>query len=542
MISVNNVSLQFGQRKLFSNVNIVFSPGNCYGLIGANGSGKSTFLKILSGQIDSTGGDVTVSPGKRISVLKQDQFAFDQYTVLTTVIMGHKRLYEIMTEKEAIYSKIPFTDEDGMAASRLEEEFNELGGWNAESDAAKLLSDLGIEESLHTAQMSRLEAGQKFRVLLAQALFGNPDILLLDEPTNHLDVESSMWLEEFLCDFQNIAIVVSHDRHFLDKVCTHIADIDFSKIRLYAGNYTFWSEASQLAARQRSEANKKIEEKRKDLKDFIMRFANNAAKSRQATSRKKILEKLTIEDIQPSSRKYPYINFEQEREAGNDLLSINNLSKQADGEIMFERLNITIHKGDKVAFVGPDDLAKTMLFEILMNEARADSGTFKWGVSTRRAYFPKDNSKFFNSQLNIPDWLKTYSPNTEEEYIRSFLGRMLFSGEEALKPVNILSGGEKARCMFTRMMVIQPNVLILDEPTNHLDLESITSLNRGLSKFPGTILFSSHDHELIQTVANRIIEITPGGYIDRISTTFDEYLANEQIKEQRHQLYKGVNL
>jgi len=476
--------------------------------------------------------------GKRISVLKQDQFAFDQFQVLTTVIMGHKRLYEIITEKEAIYAKTPFTDDDGMHASSLEEEFTDLDGWNAESSAGKLLSDLGIEESLHTVQMSQLEAGMKFRVLLAQALFGNPDILLLDEPTNHLDVESSMWLEEFLCDFENIAIVVSHDRHFLDKVCTHIADIDFSKIHLYAGNYTFWSEASQLAARQRSETNKKLEEKRKDLKDFIMRFANNASKSRQATSRKKILEKLTIEDIEPSSRKYPYINFEQEREAGNDLLSINNLSKILDGEVMFERLSITIHKGDKVAFVGPNDLAKTMLFEVLMNGAKADSGDFKWGVSTRRAYYPKDNSSFFDSQLNIADWLRQSSPNSEEEFIRSFLGRMLFSGEEALKPVNVLSGGEKARCMFTRMMVNQPNVLILDEPTNHLDLESITSLNRGLSKFQGTILFSSHDHELVQTAANRIIEITPRGYIDRISTTFDEYLANEQIKEQRHKLYK----
>lgn len=543
MISVSNLSLEFGQRKVFAKVNIVFSPGNCYGLIGANGSGKSTFLKILSGEIDSTIGDVVISAGKRVSVLKQDQFAFDQYPVLATVIMGHKRLYEIITEKDLIYSKTPFGDEDGMHASRLEEEFSELGGWNGESDAAKLLSDLGIEESLHSARMSQLEAGQKFRVLLAQALFGNPDILLLDEPTNHLDVESSMWLEEFLCDFENIAIVVSHDRHFLDKVCTHIADIDFSKIHLYAGNYTFWSEASQLAARQRSEMNKKTEEKRKDLKDFIMRFANNASKSRQATSRKKILEKLSIEDIEPSSRKYPYINFEQEREAGNDLLSINNLSKKVDGQILFERLNITIQKGDKVAFVGPNDLAKTILFQILMNEAQADSmpeghGIFKWGVSTKRAYYPKDNSAFFDSQLNIADWLKSYSPNTEEEYIRSFLGRMLFSGEEALKAVNILSGGEKARCMFTRMMVIQPNVLILDEPTNHLDLESITSLNRGLSKFQGTILFSSHDHELIQTVANRIIEITPKGYIDRVTTTFDEYLANEQIKEQRHELYK----
>jgi len=554
MISVNNVSLQFGQRKLFKDVNIVFAPGNCYGLIGANGSGKSTFLKILSGEIDSSAGEVEISAGKRISVLKQDQFAFDQFQVLTTVIMGHKRLYEIMTEKDAIYAKTPFTDEDGMHASRLEEEFSELGGWNAESDAAKLLSDLGIEESLHSAQMSQLEAGQKFRVLLAQALFGNPDILLLDEPTNHLDIDSSMWLEEFLCDFQNIAIVVSHDRHFLDKVCTHIADIDFGKIKLYAGNYTFWSEASQLAARQRSDVNKKIEEKRKDLKDFIMRFANNASKSRQATSRKKILEKLDIENIEPSSRKYPYINFEQEREAGNDLLSIDNLAKKVDGELMFERLNITIQKGDKVAFVGPNDLSKTMLFEILMDNAKADSGSFKWGVSTRRAYYPKDNSAFFkpqgngaasdsrshNSQLNIPDWLRGYSPNREEEYIRSFLGRMLFSGEEALKPVNILSGGEKARCMFTRMMVVQPNVLILDEPTNHLDLESITSLNRGLAKFQGTILFSSHDHELIQTVANRIIEITPRGYIDRMGSTFDEYLENEQIKEQRHQLYKVI--
>jgi ATPase subunit of ABC transporter with duplicated ATPase domains len=538
MISVSNVSLEFGQRKLFTKVNIVFSPGNCYGLIGANGSGKSTFLKILSGEVESSTGEVTIPVGKRLSVLKQDQFAFDQYQVLTTVIMGHKRLYEIIMEKEAIYAKTPFTDEDGMHASKLEEEFSELGGWNAESDAAKLLSDLGIEESLHGAQMSQLEAGQKVRVLLAQALFGNPDILLLDEPTNHLDVESCMWLEEFLCEFQNTAIVVSHDRHFLDKVCTHIADIDYCKIKLYPGNYTFWSEASQLAARQRSESNKKIEEQRKDLKDFIMRFANNASKARQATSRKKILEKLTLDDIGPSSRKYPYINFEPEREAGNDLLSVNNLFKKADSEVMFERLNITIHKGDKVALVGPNDLAKTMLFGILMNEFSADSGTFKWGVSTRRAYYPRDNSAFFNSSISIADWLRQFSANTENEFIHAFLGRMLFSGEESLKPVNVLSGGEKARCMFARMMVTQPNVLILDEPTNHLDLESITALNRGLDKFSGTILFSSHDHELVQTVANRIIEITPRGYIDRISTTFDEYLANEQITQQRHQLYK----
>jgi len=537
MISVNNVSLQYGQRKLFSDVNIVFSSGNCYGLIGANGSGKSTFLKILSGEIDSTSGEVIIPEGKRISVLKQDQFAFDEYSVLTTVIMGHKKLYEIMMAKDALYSKTPFTDEDGMAVSELEAEFAELEGWNAESDAGKLLSGLGIDESLHAAQMKQLEAGQKVRVLLAQALFGNPDILLLDEPTNHLDVESSMWLEDFLCDFENTAIVVSHDRHFLDNVCTHIADIDFGKIKLYAGNYSFWSEASQLAARQRSESNKKIEDQRKELKEFIMRFANNASKSRQATSRKKILEKLTIDDLPPSSRKYPYINFEQEREAGNDLLSINNLFKAVEGQIMFGGLNITIQKGDKVAFVGPNDLSKTILFQVLMNEATADSGTFKWGYSTKRAYYPRDNASYFKTDLNIVDWLRQYSASTEEEFIRAFLGRMLFSGEESLKPVNVLSGGEKARCMLTRMMVVQPNVIILDEPTNHLDLESITALNRGLEKFKGTILFSSHDHQLVHTVANRIIEITPKGYIDCAGTTFDEYLANEKIKEQRHALY-----
>ena len=537
MISVNNVSLQFGQRKLFSHVNITFSAGNCYGLIGANGSGKSTFLKILSGEVDSSSGEVVIYPGKRLSILKQDQFAFDEYAVLATVIMGHKKLYEIIIEKDKLYSKTPFTDADGMRASELEGEFAELEGWNAESDAAKLLSELGIEESLHAVEMKQLEAGQKMRVLLAQALFGNPDILLLDEPTNYLDVESSMWLEEFLCNFENTAIVVSHDRHFLDKVCTHIADIDFGKIHLYPGNYTFWSEASQLAARQLSETNKKIEEKRKELKEFIMRFANNASKSRQATSRKKILEKLTVLDIEPSSRKYPYINFEPEREAGNDLLSISNLFKTVDGQVMFERLSININKGDKVAFVGPNDLAKTVLFQILMNESQADSGSFKWGFSTKRAYYPRDNTAFFNAQLSVADWLKQYSTNAEKEFIHAFLGRMLFSGEESLKAVNVLSGGEKARCMLTRMMVTQPNVLILDEPTNHLDLESITALNRGLEKFRGTILFSSHDHQLVQTVANRIIKITPKGYIDRVDTSFDEYLANEQITAQRHELY-----
>ncbi|MFA5116986.1 MAG: ATP-binding cassette domain-containing protein [Candidatus Omnitrophota bacterium] len=537
MISVESVSLQFGGRKLFSGVNITFAPGNCYGLIGANGSGKSTFLKILSGEVDSSAGEVIIPKGKRVSVLKQDQFAFDEFTVLNTVIMGHKRLYEIILEKDALYSKTPFTDDDGMRIAELEGEFSELEGWNAESNAAKLLSNLGIEAELHMLQMKQLEAGQKVRVLLAQALFGNPDILLLDEPTNHLDVESSMWLEEFLCNFENTAIVVSHDRHFLDNVCTHIADIDFGKIKLHPGNYTYWSEASQLAARQRSEENKKIADQRKELKEFIMRFAGNASKSKQATSRKKMLDKLTIEDIEPSSRRYPYINFEQEREAGNDLLAIDDLSKAVDGEMMFERLNIIIHPGDKIAFVGTNDRVKTMLFQILMDEDQADSGSFKWGYSTRRAYYPRDNAAYFANDLNVVDWLSQYSMNTEQEFIRAFLGRMLFSGDESLKPVNVLSGGEKARCMLARMMVAQPNVLILDEPTNHLDLEAITSLNKGLEKFRGTILFSSYDHQLVQTVANRIIEITPKGYIDRAGTTFDEYLSNEQIKEKHRELY-----
>ncbi|HAJ56519.1 MAG TPA: ABC transporter ATP-binding protein [Candidatus Omnitrophica bacterium] len=537
MLSVSNVSLQFGQRKLFSGVNLAFSPGNCYGLIGANGSGKSTFLKILSGEIETTSGEVSVAPGKRISVLKQDQFAFDEYTVLSTVIMGHKRLFDIMVEKDALYAKADFSDADGMRIADLDHDFLEMDGWNAESNAAKLLSHLGIPEELCQAQMKQLEAGQKVRVLLAQALFGNPDILLLDEPTNHLDVETSMWLEEFLCEFENLAIVVSHDRHFLDKVCTHIADIDYGKIQLYPGNFTFWLESSQLALKQRSEANKKIEEKRKELQDFIARFSANASKSRQATSRKKILEKLTIDEIKPSSRKYPYAGFEQEREAGNDLLHINGLSKSVDGKVMFENLDITIEKGDKVAFLGTNDLAKTMLFQILMGECQADSGTFKWGYSAARAYYPKDNAGYFDTDLNLIDWLRQYTKNTDENFVRGFLGRMLFSGEESLKPVRVLSGGERVRCMLARMMLQQANVLIFDEPTNHLDLESITALNRGMERFRGTILFSSHDHELIQTVATRIIEITPKGYIDRVHTTFDEYLADENIRQRQHQLY-----
>lgn len=537
MISVNNVSLQYGQRKLFSEVNIIFSPGNCYGLIGANGSGKSTFLKILSGEIDTTTGDVAVTRGKRISVLRQDQFAFDEFPVLMTVMMGHKRLCEVIQEKDALYAKVDFSEADGILASQLEDEFAELDGWNAESDAGKLLCHLGIAEQLHQVPMKQLEGGQKVRVLLAQALFGNPDILLLDEPTNQLDVETCMWLEEFLCDFENLAIVVSHDRHFLDKVCTHIADIDFGKIQLYSGNYTFWSESSQLALRQRSDANKKTEEKRKELLDFIARFSANAAKSRQATSRKKILEKLTLEEIRPSSRKYPYINFDQLREAGNDIIHVDRLAKTIDGQVMFKELTFTVEKGDKIAFVGPNDLVKTTLFQVLLGEIPADYGNLKWGVSTNRAYYPKDNASYFTSDATIVDWLRQFSENTDENFIRGFLGRMLFSGEESLKPVKVLSGGERVRCMFARMMLSQPNVLILDEPTNHLDLESITALNKGLERFKGSILFSSHDHQLVQTVANRIIEVTPKGCIDRSGITFDDYLEDENIKKRQQELY-----
>lgn len=539
MLTANNISLQFGKRVLFSEVNITFLPGNCYGLIGANGSGKSTFLKILSGDIESTRGEVVIAPGKRLSMLRQDQFAFDEYTVLTTVIMGHKKLYDIMTAKDALYAKEDFSEADGVEASHLEGEFAELDGWNAESEATRLLSDLGIPQELGQTQMKNLEAGQKVRVLLAQALFGNPDILLLDEPTNQLDVETSMWLEEFLCDFQNVAIVVSHDRHFLDKVCTHVADIDFGKVQLYPGNFTFWVESSRLAAEQRAQTNKKIMDRRKELQDFIARFSANASKAKQATSRKKTLEKLNIEDIRPSSRKYPYINFEQEREAGNNILLVEGLSKTQDGQVMFENLNIRVEKGDKIAFVGHKDLSKTALFQVLTGETQADAGTVKWGVSTKQGYFPKDNTGYFDSDLNLVDWLAQYSNNTLENFLRGFLGRMLFSGEESQKAVRVLSGGEKVRCMLSRMMLVQANVLILDEPTNHLDLESITSLNEGMTKFPGTILFSSHDHQLVQTVANRIIEITPKGYIDKPNTTFDEYLLDERIKERRHQLYEA---
>ncbi len=537
MISVSNVSLQFGKRVLFDGVSVTFNSGNCYGIIGANGSGKSTFLKLLSGDLDSTTGTISVAGGKRISVLKQDQFAYDEYTVLMTVVMGHKELYQIMREKDRLYAKADFTDEDGLRASELEAKFAEMDGWNAESEAAKLLNDLGIPENMHQQQMKQLEGSQKVRVLLAQALFGNPDILILDEPTNHLDIDACRWLEEFLINFDNTAIVVSHDRHFLDKVCTYVCDIDYGKIQMYSGNYSFWVEASQLALRQRSESNKKVDEKRKELQDFIARFSANASKARQATSRKKILEKLTLDEIRPSSRKYPFINFKPEREAGNDILHIENLAKSIDSQLMFKGFSLHVHKGDKIAFVGSNDLVKTTLFQILAGELKADSGSFKWGVSTTQAYFPRENSKYFDVDLNIVDWLRQYSKETDENFVRGFLGRMLFSGEESLKSVRVLSGGEKVRCMFSRMMLTNANVIILDEPTNHLDLEAITALNRGLESFPGTVLFSSHDHQLVQTVANRIIELTPNGCIDRMGVTYDEYLDDQRLKEQRLALY-----
>ncbi len=538
MIAAKGVTLQYGQRRLFEDVNIVFSPGNCYGLIGANGSGKSTFLKILSGEIDSTMGEVAIDRGKRLSMLKQDQFAFDEVTVLTTVIMGHKELYDILQEKDAIYAKADFSDADGIRASELEAKFAEMNGWDAETEAAQLLGNVGIKEEFHQMTMKQLQAGQKIRVLLAQALFGTPDILLLDEPTNQLDVDTCLWLEEFLCEFQNTAIVVSHDRHFLDKVCTHVADIDFGKIQLYPGNYTFWKKSSELALRQRGDKNKKVEEKRKELQDFIARFSANASKSKQATSRKKILEKLTFDDIKPSLRKYPYVSFKFEKDAGNDIVKIEKLTKSIDGKLIFKDLDIHINKGDKIAFVGRNDIAKTTLFQILMGELTADSGTFKWGISASQAYFPKDNKKFFDVDLNLIDWLRQFSKEKEENFIRGFLGRMLFTGEESLKKASVLSGGEKVRCMLARMMLVGANVVILDEPTNHLDLESISSLNDGLEDFKGTVLFSSHDHQFVDTIANRIIEITPNGFLDKPGMTFDEYLTSESVRQRRDELYQ----
>ncbi|MGD8189714.1 ABC-F family ATP-binding cassette domain-containing protein [Brevibacillus ginsengisoli] len=536
MISTNGITLRYGKRVLFEDVNIKFTPGNCYGLIGANGAGKSTFLKILSGELDANSGDVIISSGERLAVLKQNHFEFDEFEVLKTVIMGHARLYEIMEEKNALYMKEDFSEEDGIKAANLEGEFEELNGWQAEPDAGELLIGLGIPRDLHDKTMKELDGNQKIRVLLAQALFGNPDNLLLDEPTNHLDLESIQWLENFLLNYEKTVIVVSHDRHFLNKVCTHIADIDFGKIQIYVGNYDFWYESSQLALQLMRDQNKKKEEKIKELEKFIARFSSNASKAKQATSRKKMLDKITLDDIKPSSRKYPFINFKPEREAGKNILLIENLSKTIDGEKVLDRLHLTVNKGDKIALVGPNGLAKTTLFQILMGEIAPDEGEFSFGVTTSQAYFPKENSDYFNVDLTLVDWLRQFSKDQDETYIRGFLGRMLFSGEESLKKANVLSGGEKVRCMLARMMQTGANFLLFDEPTNHLDLESITALNNGLIDFDGTMMFVSHDHQFVQTIANRIIEITPKGLIDR-SMNFDEYLENDDIKALRQSMY-----
>ena len=537
MITTNNVSLQFGKRVLYKDVNLKFTPGNCYGIIGANGAGKSTFLKLLSGEIEPTGGNIEITPGERLAVLQQDHYAYDDYEVLRTVIMGHKRLVEIMDEKDALYAKPDFSEEDGMKASELEAEFAELNGWDAESEAARLLNGLGIPEEEHTMKMADLTAKEKVRVLLAQALFGNPDILLLDEPTNHLDVESINWLEDFLAGFENTVIVVSHDRHFLNQVCTYICDVDFGAIQLYAGNYDFWYQSSQLALQLQKEQNKKAEEKIKELQNFIARFAANAAKSKQATSRKKLLDKIKVEDIKPSSRRYPYIAFTPDREAGDQLLQVDGISKTVDGEQVLKNVSFTLKRGDKVAFVGPNSIGKTMLFKILMGEEEPDEGTFKWGVTTTQAYLPADNSAYFDGvSLSLVDWLRQYSKDPDETFVRGFLGRMLFSGEESLKKASVLSGGERVRCMLSKMMLSGANVLLMDEPPNHLDLESITALNNGLIAFGGTALFVSHDHEFVQTIANRIIDITPDGVVDRV-TTYDDFLANETVKQQLAEKY-----
>ena len=534
MISANNITLRVGKKALFEDVNIKFTEGNCYGLIGANGAGKSTFLKILSGQLEPTNGDVVITPGQRLSFLQQDHFKYDAYTVLDTVIMGNKRLYEIMKEKDAIYAKADFTDEDGIRASELEGEFAEMNGWEAESDAATLLNGLGIETDLHYSQMADLTGSQKVKVLLAQALFGNPDILLLDEPTNHLDLPAIEWLEEFLINFDNTVIVVSHDRYFLNKVCTHTADIDYGKIQLYAGNYDFWFESSQLLIKQMKEANKKKEEKIKELQEFISRFSANASKSKQATSRKRALEKIQLDDMRPSSRKYPYIDFRPNREIGNEVLMVENLSKTIDGVKVLDNISFTLGHDDKVAFVGANEQAITTLFKILVGEMEPDEGNYKWGVTTSQAYFPKDNTAEFDNDLTITDWLTQYSEIKDATYVRGFLGRMLFPGEDGIKRVRVLSGGEKVRCLLSKMMISGANILILDEPTNHLDLESITALNNGLIKFPGVILFTSHDHQFVQTTANRIMEILPNGtMIDKI-TTYDEYLASDEMAKKRH--------
>ena len=534
MISANNITLRVGKKALFEDVNIKFTEGNCYGLIGANGAGKSTFLKILDGRLEPTSGDVVITPGQRLSFLQQDHFKYDAYPVLDTVIMGNKRLYEIMKEKEAIYAKEDFTDEDGIRASELEGEFAEMNGWEAESDAATLLNGLGIETEFHYTQMADLTGSQKVKVLLAQALFGNPDILLLDEPTNHLDLPAIEWLEEFLINFENTVIVVSHDRYFLNKVCTHTADIDYGKIQLYAGNYDFWFESSQLLIKQMKEANKKKEAKIKELQEFISRFSANASKSKQATSRKRALEKIQLDDMRPSSRKYPYIDFRPNREIGNEVLMVENLSKTIDGVKVLDNISFTLGHDDKVAFVGANEQAITTFFKILMGEMEPDEGNYKWGVTTTQAYFPKDSTQEFDNDLTITDWLTQYSEIKDATYVRGFLGRMLFPGEDGVKRVRVLSGGEKVRCLLSKMMISGANILLLDEPTNHLDMESITALNNGLIKFPGVILFTSHDHQFVQTTANRIMEILPNGtLIDKI-TTYDEYLASDEMAKKRH--------
>lgn len=540
MISVNNVTLAYGKRVLFDEVNLSFTKGNCYGIIGANGAGKSTFLKIISGEIEPNKGTVTITPGERMAVLTQDHFEFDEVSVLETVMMGHKRMWSVMKEKDAIYLKEDFNEADGMKAAHLEEEFGEMGGYTAESDAATLLHELGVDDELLQLLMKDIGANIKVRVLLAQALFGNPDILLLDEPTNNLDVETIMWLENFLADYQNIVLVVSHDRHFLDAVCTHVADVDKKKIKIYTGNYTFWYESSQLALRQATDKNKKMEDRRKDLLEFIARFSANASKSKQATSRKKALEKLVIEDIQPSNRKYPGIIFKPQRDTGNQILNVEKLTKNFDGRPLFSNISFDIVKGQKIAFVSRDPVALTSFFEIINNRMKADGGKYEWGTTITTAYLPNDNTEFFTGQLTLMDWLRQYVPpyvkDVDEDFLRGFLGKMLFSGDEILKKTNVLSGGEKVRCMISRMMLQNPNVVILDEPTNHLDLESITAFNDGMITFPGIVLFTTHDHQFTQTVANRIIEITPKGMIDRLCT-YDEYLADERIKTLQHELY-----
>ena len=539
LITVSDVSLQFPDRKLFDDVNIKFTPGNCYGLIGANGAGKSTFLKILAGDIQPSTGSVTLGPNERMAVLKQNHFDFEEYTVLETVIMGHERLYQVMQEKDAIYMKEDFSDEDGIRAAELEGEFAELDGWEAEPAAAVLLQGLNIPEELHQQKMSELTAGQKIKVLLAQSLFGKPDVLLLDEPTNGLDIQSINWLEEFLINFDNTVIVVSHDRHFLNKVCTHMADLDFGKIKLYVGNYDFWLESSQLAAKLQSQQNAKKEEQIKELQEFIARFSANASKSKQATSRKKMLDKITLDDIQPSSRRYPFVQFKPEREIGNDLLQVDNVSVTIDGKKILDNISFTLNRDDKVAFIAENDLVTTTLFKVIMGDLEPDTGTVRWGVTTSQAYLPKDTTKEFDSDMPILDWLRQYASKEEDDntFLRSFLGRMLFSGDEVMKPVNVLSGGEKVRCMLSKLMLSKSNVLVLDDPTNHLDLESISALNEGLIAYKGSLLFASHDHQFIQTIANRIIAISENGVVDRAETTYDEFLENPEVQKQLSHLY-----